>query len=98
MCAIGSATSALPVVVLGSILVVRAFPLRPARTGALAGLGAGLLADAGWRLFCHFSEPAHVIVAHLGGVGVATIVAAWLTSWMVRREAARPAPGATSMS
>ncbi len=26
---------------------------------------AGLMADAGWRLFCHFSEPAHVLGAHL---------------------------------
>lgn len=94
MCAIGSAASALPVVVLGSVLIVRAFPLHPARTGALAGLGAGLLADAGWRLFCHFSEPAHVIVAHLGGVGVATMAAAWLTSWMVRRDVSRRTPGA----
>lgn len=86
MCAVGSAASALPAVVLSAVLVVRAFPLRPARTGALAGLGGGLLADAGWRLFCHYSEPAHVVVAHLGGVLIAVIVGAMLTSWLVRRH------------
>ena len=42
----------------------RAFPLRPRIAGALYGLGAGLMADAGWRLFCHFSNPAHVFGAH----------------------------------
>jgi hypothetical protein len=86
MCLVGSATSALPAIVLASILVVRAFPLQPARTGAMAGLGAGLLADAGWRLFCHFSEPAHVVIAHLGGVAAAALIGAGLTTWLVRRE------------
>ena len=30
------------------------FPLRPRLAGALYGVGAGLMSDAGWRLFCHF--------------------------------------------
>ena len=28
----------------------------------------GLMADAGWRIFCHFSEPSHVLSAHLAAV------------------------------
>ena len=47
---------------------------RPA--GCYLGVGAGVMADAGWRMFCHFSEPAHVLSAHLGGVAVAAI-AGW---------------------
>lgn len=76
MCLSGSAATALPVVALASVLVVRAYPTRPAVAGLLLGIGAGLIADAGWRMFCHFSEPAHVLSAHLGGVAVAAL-AGW---------------------
>jgi hypothetical protein len=86
MCAVGSATSALPVAVLAAVLIVRAFPLRPAITGGIAGLGAGLLGDAGWRLFCHFSEPAHVLTAHLGAVALVGIAGAVLTSLLAARQ------------
>lgn len=68
LCLTGSAASALPVVAMASVLAARAYPTRPAVAGALLGTGAGLMADSGWRLFCHFSEPAHVLSAHLGGV------------------------------
>jgi hypothetical protein len=86
MCLVGSAASALPVAVLAGVLAARAYVTRPRIAGALAGLGAGLMADAGWRLFCHFSEPAHVLAAHLGGVLVSTIIGAAL---VVRLAAGR---------
>jgi hypothetical protein len=75
VCLAGSAATALPVVALGNVLAARAYPTRPLIMGVLFGLGGGLAADAGWRIFCHFSEPAHVLPAHLGGVAVATIAA-----------------------
>jgi hypothetical protein len=78
--------SALPAVALASILAARAYPLRPAVAGALLGLGAGLMADAGWRLFCHFSEPAHVLSAHLGGV----LLSMCLGAVMAKRLATNP--------
>ena len=56
--------TALPAMLMAGWLVARAFPLRPRIAGALYGLGAGLMADAGWRLFCHFSVPSHVFGAH----------------------------------
>jgi hypothetical protein len=62
--------SALPAMALSGWLVARAFPLRPRIAGALYGLGSGLMADAGWRLFCHFSNPGHVFGAHIAGVVV----------------------------
>lgn len=86
LCIAGSVVSALPAVAMASVLAARAYPLRPAMSGALLGLGAGLMADAGWRLFCHFSEPAHVLSAHLGGV----LVAMCLGSVMARRFATNP--------
>jgi hypothetical protein len=43
------------------------------------------MSDAGWRLFCHFSEPAHVLAGHLGGIALATIIGAWLARRLVAR-------------
>lgn len=74
MCFAGSAATALPVVAIASILAARAYPTRPALAGALLGLGTGLMADAGWRIFCHFSQPAHVLSAHLAAVVVSTAI------------------------
>ena len=74
VCFAGSAATALPVVALASVLASRAYPMRPAVAGALIGLGAGLMADAGWRIFCHFSEPAHVLSAHLAAVLMSTLI------------------------
>ena len=73
MCVSASAATALPIVALANVLAARAYPTRPAIAGLLLGVGAGLMADAGWRLFCHFSEPSHVLSAHLGGVAVAAL-------------------------
>ena len=74
LCFAGSAATALPVVALASILASRAYPVRPVVAGALIGFGAGLMADAGWRVFCHFTEPSHVLSAHLAAVVMSTLV------------------------
>ena len=74
LCLSGSAATALPVVALASVLAARAYPTRPGVSGLLLGLGAGVIADGGWRMFCHFSEPAHVLSAHLGGVVLSMMI------------------------
>ena len=84
VCFTGSAAVALPIVALAHILAVRAYPTRPVATGMLSGLGAGVMADAGWRIFCHFGEPAHVLSAHLGGVVIAAAAGATLA--LTRRK------------
>ena len=84
LCLGGSFVSALPIVALASVLAARAYPTRPALAGALLGLGAGLMADAGWRLFCHFSEPAHVLSAHAGAVLMSMLAGSWLASAICR--------------
>lgn len=78
VCFSGSAATALPVIAFAGILAARAFPTRPALAGALIGLGAGLMADAGWRIFCHFSEPSHVLAAHLSAVVMSTAIGSLL--------------------
>jgi len=85
LCLSGSAATALPLVALASVLVARAYPTRPGIAGLLLGVGAGVIADAGWRMFCHFSEPAHVVSAHLGGVAVAA-----LSGWCLAIRLGRP--------
>ena len=73
-----------------SILLLRRGLIgRPAVTGALAGFGSGLLADASWRLGCEVSAPAHVLTAH-GGAILALAGAGALACLIVsRRGAAR---------
>jgi hypothetical protein len=74
ICLAGTVAGALPALAVSGWLAARAFPLRPRIAGALYGLGAGLMSDAGWRLFCHFSVPAHVVSAHTLGIAVATLL------------------------
>lgn len=80
--------SAMPPLAVCAALVARAFPLRPAVAGALYGLASGLMADAGWRIFCHFSDPAHVFGAHIAAVAVTTILGAF-TAHALSRSSAR---------
>jgi len=58
----------IPALVAPAWLVARALPNRPALTGALCGLGVGLMADAGLRLICWDAGFAHLIVAHGGAI------------------------------
>jgi hypothetical protein len=77
--------SALPALAVSGWLVARAFPLRPRIAGALYGLGAGLMADAGWRLFCHYSDPTHVLGAHTLAVVITTILGVLLAGRLACR-------------
>ena len=85
ICFGGTILTALPALALSGWLVARAFPLRPPLAGALYGLGAGLLADAGWRLFCHFSDPAHVFGAHTAAIGVTCVLGIAAATALARR-------------
>jgi hypothetical protein len=84
ICFGGTVLMALPPMVVSGWLVARAFPLRAAWAGALYGLGAGLMSDAGWRLFCHFSAPGHVFSAHTAAVAAATALGAILAHTVSR--------------
>jgi len=63
-----SAISAIPALIAAAFLAARALPLRPGLAGALYGLGCGLIADAGMRLFCEYPVPSHVIFGHGGAI------------------------------
>ena len=80
-----SVSSALPALLATAWLVARAFPLRPGIAGALYGLGCGLVADAGMRLFCEFTVPSHFVPAH-GGAIVAAIAAGCVLAQTLRGD------------
>ena len=63
-----------PFVILATLMAAKAFPTRPAIAGALCGTAAGILSDAGWRLSCWISEPAHVVGSH--GLAILGLAAA----------------------
>jgi hypothetical protein len=70
----------LPILAVLVWLLFRGFPVRPAWTGALAGLGCGLIVESGWRSFCHYSDPGHVLSTHGAAVAILTLAgaaAAW---------------------
>jgi len=67
-CFRASAEGAVPALIVAALLVARAFPLRPGIAGALYGLGCGLIADAGLRLYCEYTAPPHVAFAHGGAI------------------------------
>ena len=73
-----SAISAIPALIAAAWLAARALPLRPAVAGALYGLGCGVIADAGLRLYCEYTVPEHVLFGHggaiLGAMAIGAIV------------------------
>jgi hypothetical protein len=70
-------------------LIVRAFPVRPRWAGALAGMGAGLVADGAWHLICPRSDLAHVLVWHLGATLLMAGAGWFLGALWERREVRR---------
>jgi hypothetical protein len=79
----------LPLAVAASLLR-RGLPARPGIAGALAGLGAGLVSDAGWRLFCEVADPAHVLATHAAAILALTAVGGSVATLVERIAPLRP--------
>jgi len=84
ICFVGTIVTAVPLLTGAAILAGRAFSVRPWSSGWLYGLGAGLGADAGWRLFCHYSDPAHVFPTHAGAVVFVAVLGMGMSGLIVR--------------
>jgi hypothetical protein len=67
-------------------LVARALPNRPALAGALCGLGVGIMADAGLKLFC-WDGGTHLIVAHGGAIVLLVMLGATCATLVERIKA-----------
>lgn len=79
----------IPALIAPTWLVARALPNRPALTGALCGLGVGVMADAGLRLFCWDAGVAHLIAAH-GGAIVLLVILGAMCATLVERVKSPP--------
>jgi hypothetical protein len=73
-----------PAVAVPAWLAARTWPERPAVAGAFYGLGTGVMADAGGRLFCSVSSPVHMLIAHGGAILAATVGGAVLATILDR--------------
>jgi len=73
-CVVWPALIGAPFMVIATLMAARAFPTRPAIAGALCGLSAGVLSDAGWRLSCWISDPVHLAESH--ALAILTLTAA----------------------
>ena len=91
-CFRGTIEAGLPPLVVIVALAARGVMWRPGLVGALAGLSAGLIADASWRTFCEVAEPAHVLTAHFAGVVVLAVLGAGVgrvLGWSVAADSRR---------
>lgn len=78
----------LPHLALATWLALRALPIRPRWSGALAGAAAGLLADSIWHLACARYDLEHLLVWHFGATVAMTLVGALAGSFWPRKRGA----------
>ncbi len=80
----------LPHLAIAIWLGLRALPIRPRWSGALAGAAAGLLADSLWHLACARNDLQHLLVWHFGATVAMTLLGAVAGSFWPRRLGANP--------
>lgn len=78
----------LPHLAIATWLALRALPIRPRWSGALAGAAAGLLADAVWHLACPRNDLEHLLVWHFGATVAMTLLGALAGSFWNRQPKA----------
>ena len=74
-----SVFAAVPVLLASAFLTKRAFPTRRVVTGILWGLGCGLIADAGLRLYCEFTTLPHMVLEHFSAVVASMLLGVVIT-------------------
>jgi hypothetical protein len=76
-----------PALALTFALLARAYPLRPVATGTVAGLGAGMLAEAAIFIACDNAARVHGMAVHGGAVITAGLCGA-IAGWLIGRARA----------
>ena len=84
-CATIEGAIGLPHLAIATWLALRALPIRPRWSGALAGAAAGLLADAVWHLACSRNDLEHLVVWHFGATVAMMLLGAISGSFWTRR-------------
>jgi len=90
LCFLGPLEYGAPLLIFATILAARAFPTRPGAVGGLCGLAAGVMTDAGWRLTCWITAPAHVLGTHLLAAAVLAGLGAAIGAEVDRRRSRTP--------
>jgi len=88
VCYVGGTLAAVPLFALAEWFRSRWTAPHQEKMGALYGAGAGLTANAGWRLVCPVSAPWHVLTAH-GGATISTTVLGAVVAHVVAVRARR---------
>jgi hypothetical protein len=73
-----------PILMAALWLVARGASVAPRLAGALAGMGAGLVADAAMHFECGAVDPAHTVIWHLGAVALLSLLGALAGRFMPR--------------
>ncbi len=81
----------IPCVLFALWLGRRGLTTRPRRLGILGGVGAGLAADAVWRLVCPYSGPVHAFGSHSTGIVAVVGLGLLLAAWWERPKKLKPA-------
>jgi hypothetical protein len=81
---------AVPSLVVGLVLLQRAWPLRPVMTSVLAGLGSGMLAGATMFIACDNASAAHAWAAH-ESAALAVALLGGIAGWVMGVRRARRA-------
>ena len=85
-CYLETLVYALPVILIGLLLVRRLYPINPVRTGMSIGLVAGMLPALYMQLACMY-EPAHILAFHiLPGLLMVAVGAGIAAKWKMRRS------------
>lgn len=87
-CAAMEGAIGMPSLAVAVWLALRALPLRPRWSGALAGAAAGLLADSLWHLVCVRYDLEHLLVWHFSATLALTLLGAAWGSFRSRRALA----------
>jgi hypothetical protein len=69
-----------------AVLLARGLTARPLIAGALAGLGAGLIVESSWRLYCSITAPSHTIGGHIGAMALLAVTGALSLSAISSRQ------------
>ncbi len=93
---------AIPILVVAALILRRGLTTRPARAGIAVGIGAGVCADALWRLICPYGDFRHVLSAHLTSI-ICVLFLGWLVGygwdrWRLRNWRRKAAPPSSPSS
>lgn len=91
-CWTGEVLAGAPLLFVLLVLIARGLAVRPLLAGLLAAMGAGMAVDGGWRLYCNYSNPLHVVTSHAGAVAALAALGVAAGAVVARLQRAKTRP------